>query len=158
MKTFFKVAWAVITSLFASKPKPVSTDGIPDGISIAEVEHAIVIVNNVRAAMASPLAVVITDLIPGTIDNTIREQLVKQLPVVSAGLTYAKNLIGKFPDGMVLNSALNTVKESDQADQDAFAHNLAARMLMIVTGGRINWSNAVMAVEYYFKNLYLKAV
>ncbi|MEO7212655.1 hypothetical protein [Mucilaginibacter sp.] len=146
MKSILKLAWAFVCSILPGKPTPASTDKIPDGITEADIEHAIVIVNNIRAGLASPLAVILTDLIPTTVDNRIREVLVAELPVMAGILTYAKDQL--FHKSMVV------VSEADKVAQDAFAHNMAARILMVFGGGKVNWSLAVQAVEYYLKNVF----
>lgn len=127
---------------------------VPFDIEAFDIDHAITIVNNVRNAMASPLAVLITDLIPGTVDDKIRQTLVDELPKVAAALTYSKSLLDNWNGQTVLNAVLGTVKAADKPEQDAFAHNLAARILMIVSDGKVNWSLAVQAVEYYFKYIF----
>ncbi|MEZ2337688.1 hypothetical protein AB6735_18725 [Mucilaginibacter sp. RCC_168] len=157
MKNILKMAWAAICAAIRLKPKakPVDPDTVlPFDIDVADIDHAIIIVNNVRNAMASPLAALITNLIPGTIDDKIRQALIDNLPKVAAALVYSKDLLNHWDGQTVLNAVLGTVKTADKPEQDAFAHNLAARILMIVSDGKVNWSLAVQVVEYYFKNIF----
>lgn len=121
----------------------------------ADVEKAITIVNNIKNALASPVAVLITDLIPGTLDDAIREKLVSDLPVLVSGLTFANSFLKGSDKSTQINALLANIKFSDDADLNALWHTLAARILMIISGN-VSWTNAVMAVEYYFTHIFLQ--
>ena len=165
--------WAAIASLFTKKTTmvaaaPVEAGAAASTITTTEVETpaevadtdltaAITIVNNLKNALASPLAVLITDLIPGTIDDTIREELVTDLPVLAADLANVQVAITADKSAQ-LSNVLAAIKASPNFVYDAFFHSLAATLLTRISQGKnITWSVAVMSVEYFFKNLFSAA-
>jgi hypothetical protein len=160
MKMWFKnmylKAVAFVLSLIPKKDLPVVVppDQVSTAITQQELDNVIKIVNQVRQALASPLAVLVTDLIPTTIDNTIRIALVNGLPVLLAGLMFAKEVLGGKDQQAAMDELLAKVKFSDKADQDALWHALASRLLLILSDGRVTWSEAVQIIEYYYKNGY----
>lgn len=157
IKSLFNPTVTVQTNAAAVNSNTVTatttTTSQPADIVESDVQEAIAIVNNVKSALASKGAVLITSLIPGTVDDEIRETLVNDLPAVVAGLTFATGLLTGSDKSTQINALLANVKLSDKADQDALFHSLAARVLTIVSGGKVSWSNAVMAIEYYYSNL-----
>lgn len=130
------------------------TTAVPAEIAETDLQKAIGIVNNIKAAVASPVAVLITSLIPGTVDDEIREILVNELPVIAAGLANIQGLLNTADKSAQLNDVLNKIRLSPNIDLDAFYHSLAARVLSKITKGGVVWSVAVMSVEYFFKHLF----
>ena len=169
-----KDLWTAIKGLFSPKkvtlttgPTTGSTTGTvatttttvetPAEIADTDLANAITIVNNLKNAFASPIAVLITDLIPGTIDDTIREDLVNDLPVIAAGLANIQVAITADKSAQ-LSNVLAAIKASPNFNFDAFYHSLAATLLTKIAAGKsITWSIAVMSVEYFFKNLFSSA-
>ena len=163
MKMWFKnmylKAVAFVLALIPKKNVPVVEPSPSTRTVTAEdLDLVIQIVNNIRSAVASPLAILITDLIPTTIDDTIRVALVRGLPVLIAGLMFARQALEKPEEGADINDLLGKVKFSDKPDQDALWHALASRLLIILSDGKVTWSEAVQILEYYYKNGYGKQV
>lgn len=132
-----------------------TTAETPAEIADTDLTAAITIVNNVRGALASPIAVLVTDLIPGTVDDTVREELVKDLPILLAALANIKSFVDTADKSAQLNDILAQIRLSPNMDMDAFLHGLAARVLTKISQGKsVTWSIAVMAVEYFFKNIF----
>jgi len=128
---------------------------VPDEeLVIAEhVEDAITIVTNIKNTLSSPVVAFVTNLIPGGIAADIREELIDGLPGIIAGLTFADGVLKTSDKSAQLNMLLANIKFSDKPSLDALWHTLAARVLMIRSGGTVSWSNAVIAVEYYLTHL-----
>lgn len=131
-----------------------TTSTAPADVNQDDVQRAITIVNNIRAALASPVAVLITDLIPGDIDNVIREELVNDLPGIVSSLANVQNVIQTADKSAQINDLLKQIRLSPNFDLDAFYHSLAARLLTKITKGGVIWSIAVVSVEYLFKKLW----
>lgn len=153
-KKMYLKALAFVLALTPKKDVPVV--GPPDTTSNAvtqqELDNVIEIVNKVRSAVASPLAVLLTDLIPTTVDDTVRLALANGLPVLLAGLMFAKEVLGGKDQQAAMDELLAKVRFSDKADQDALWHALASRLLIILSDGKVTWSEAVQILEYYYKN------
>ncbi len=155
-KTMYLKAVAFVLALIPKKDVPVvvPSDPVSTAITQQELDNVIELVSRVRQALASPLAVLVTDLIPTTIDNTIRIALVGGLPVLFAGLIFAKEVLSGKDNDAAMDELLAKVRFSDKPDQDALWHALASRLLLILSDGRVTWSEAVQIIEYYYKNGY----
>jgi hypothetical protein len=154
-----------------SAPEPVASVNIQGGtasltktvqtetseIADTDLTNAITIVNNVRAALASPGVVLISDLIPVAIVGQVREDLVTYLPVVAASLANVKAAVDTADLSAQFNDVLSQIRFSPNIDLNAFEHALAAKLLTKITGGGVGWSIAVMAVEYFLKNIFKPA-
>ncbi len=158
-KKMYLKAVAFVLALIPKKNVPVvGPSPVTHTITGEDLDLVIQIVNNIRSAVASPLAVLITDLIPTTIDDNIRVALVRGLPVLIAGLMFARQALEKPGEGATINDLLDKVKFSDKPDQDALWHALASRLLIILSDGKVTWSEAVQILEYYYKNGYGKQI
>jgi hypothetical protein len=153
IKDFISKAWSAIAGWFSAK-----VETIPATVTVDEIDNVINIVENIKKAVNSPFAVLATTLIPGTIDDAIRTKLADFLPKLLAGLTFAKDSNVTYNSETVLDELMKKIKFSDKEDQDALYHSMASRLLIIVSDGRVTWTEAIGAVEYYFKNIFLKAV
>lgn len=119
----------------------------------ADLDHVIEIVNNVKTALSSNVAAILVDIIPSTIDDKIRTALLIALPFIAAGLTYQKNILetSDLRSSASLDVILAPVRFAENADQDAFYHNLAVKLVMVFSDGKITWSEAVMIIETWFR-------
>jgi hypothetical protein len=152
-KKIITAAVAFFTGIFTKK-----TTSTPPATTEQMLDHVISIVESVKAVVDSQLAIVITSLIPGAVDDYIRATASMVLPKVIAGLTFIKSTGLTLDDEQILTQGINAVRFSDDADKNAFYHSLAARLLVIFSDGKVTWSEAVGVVEFYFKNKYLKAI
>ena len=131
-----------------------TTTTTPAEIADTDLTNAITLVNNVKAALASPVAVLISDLIPVAIVGTIREDLVNDLPLIAAGLANIKIAVDTADKSGQMADVLSQIKASGNIDIDSFLHGLGARILTKITSGGVSWSLAVMSIEYFFKNVF----
>lgn len=131
----------------------ITTTATAPSVFDTDADAAIKIVNNIKNALASPVAVLVSDMIPVTIVGDIREALVTELPQVAADIAFIKNLLDTSDKSAQFNDVLAQIKLSPNADMNAFYHALGARVLGIVSKGKSGWSEAVIAVEYYLKEV-----
>ncbi|UOE47983.1 hypothetical protein MTO98_26590 [Mucilaginibacter sp. SMC90] len=125
-------------------------------ITTAEIDLVINVVNKVKAVVNNPIVGLIVDFTPTGIDNAVRDKINQAIPALLTGLTFSKNLLDTPPDNAVmLDKLLSKVKFSDDADKDALYHVLAARLIMVVSDGKVTWSEAVSVVELYFKQIFI---
>jgi hypothetical protein len=159
MNKIVKFLSSVFTAIFKKKT------GINDGviveipkidISVETINHVIDVVNNVKKVVNNPIIIVATDLIPGTLDNRIREGLAAAITPILAGLTFSKNIIGNtvMTGDSQLTFLLSKIRFADDADKDALYHTLAARLIMIASDGKVTWSEAASLIELYFKQIF----
>lgn len=154
MKNILKLIGGIIAAAY-KKITGKSDDVIvqlPENIAItpAQIDQVIAIVNQVKAVVNNPVTILITDLIPTSIDNVIREGISEALPDIITGLTFVKKWLTGNKEEVTI-AALERVQMSTDPDKDAFYHSLAARLIMIVSDGKVTWSEAVSFIEVYFK-------
>ena len=158
MKRFFALiatAWAAVFKKVTSNDVLVQVPQI--NISQATINHVIDIVNNVKRVVESPITILVTDLIPGTLDNDIAKLIDEAIVPTMAGLTFCSTWLRTVPPpdrNVLVNDLLNKVHFSDDADKNALYHSLAARLIMVASDGKVTWSEAASLIEFYFKQVF----
>lgn len=158
MKGILKLIGGVFVALF--KKITGSSDAVivqlPDNISISRemLDHCLTIVNNIKSVVNNPVTVLLTDIIPGSIDNLIRQKISDTLPVILAGLTFSKHFLDTEDKNVLIDDLLNKIHFADDPDKDALYHSLAARLIVVASDGKVTWSEAAQLVEIYFKQFF----
>lgn len=156
MKNIIKAIGSFIGGLF----KKVATIDIavqlPADIAITPqmIDHLINVVNIIKRVVNNPVAVLVTDLTPIALDNEIRLKIADALPAILAGLTYSKNYLNTDNKSDAVNGMLEKVRLADDPDKDALYHALLGRLIVVVSDGKVTWSEAVSIIEVYFKQVY----
>jgi hypothetical protein len=104
------------------------------------IDTALEITTALKNALSSPVAVIITDIIPGDIDDTIREELVTALGKAIEALTIA-DACKQYTDlNDKLNCFVQQLKLADPNLQDAILQKLASLVAGLLDGGRLKQS------------------
>lgn len=160
MPTILKAIGGFFTSLFKklTGSNAVAVQ-LPADIAIttAEIDLVINVVNKVKSVVNNPIIGLIIDFTPTGIDNAVRDKINQAIPDLLAGLTFSKGVAGLHDDGrpLEITDFLNKVKFSDDPDKDSLFHVLAARLIVVVSDGKVTWSEAVSVVELYFKQIFI---
>jgi hypothetical protein len=157
MKSILKSIGIFFTSLFkkvTGKDNDVVFEVPKIAVSVETINHVIDMVNNIKRIIGSPAAVLLTDLIPGTLDNKIRLLLLDATLPILAGLTFSKKWLVTENKDVLLLDLLNKVSFSDDADKDSFYHSLAARLIVAASDGKVTWSESASLIELYFKHIF----
>lgn len=117
----------------------------------------IAIVEEVKKVVDSGVANMVTDIIPGTIDDTIKEKARKALPVLIMKLRVAESIVGIEDPTEQIKAILASLKFSSDEDRNAFYHSLSALMLELLSDGKFSWSDAVILAEMYYRYEHKKA-
>lgn len=157
MKNILKFLGAVFASIFK---KTTGVDSvlveIPSvDVSQETINHVIDIVNRLKTAVNSGVTILLVDLIPGTLDNRIRQFISDGLVPILAGLTFSKKWLESADKDVLLDDLLSKVRFADDADKDALYHALAARLIVVASDGKVTWSEAASLIELYFKQIFL---
>lgn len=98
------------------------------------------------------VADILTALIPGNIDDTIKTKLRGELPKLAVELRLVGDAIDKDDPEAVMLSLL-TVFQSELSDRarNVFSHGLSVLLAEIVADGKISWSDGVLILEYYYR-------
>ncbi|MES2268654.1 MAG: hypothetical protein V4520_17950 [Bacteroidota bacterium] len=141
IKSFLTKLWGTIQSLF---------NKFPSEIKVA-VQIAVSVTENVKKFVDSPLSDVLTVLIPGDIDDKIKELLRSALPGILTNLKLA-NECGNLSDPEeITKCAIDTLQKLDKDIRNVFLHNLSVLVAQIAADGKLTWSDGVSVVEWYYK-------
>lgn len=137
MKKIF--AW--IKKLFASV-KTIAAKYITPSIQIVEA---------LKKAVDSPLAPIITNLIPGNIDDVVLYRLKKALPTVLLRLRIADECLKQTDPMEVVLCAIKHLKDYEPDARAATYHSIATLLSVYLSDGKLTWSEAVHLTEYIYK-------
>lgn len=144
MKKILKKIVDFITRLFTGI-SPILQKAVSIGATIAE--------NVKNFDTANPIvADLITQLIPGTVDDKIKQKLREYLPKVVIQLRLVEAAKGlKDPDEIML-AAVKVIQQMDGDYKSAFLHNLSIIAAQVAADGKLSWGDAVYLLEWYYQN------
>lgn len=154
---------AAIAGIFVKVYKSVVKGGdptivkLPDNLAITteEIDHCITVVNNIKDVVNNAGVILITDLTPLSFDNIIRSKISDAIPTLLAALTFEKAaLTAAIDKDILVNDLLAKVRFSDDQAKDMLYHTMAARLIMVISDGKVTWSEAVGILELYFKQIF----
>jgi len=144
LKSFIAGIWSAIKGLFHN---------------LAEEEKRLLpivisVVNNIKFIVDGPVADVVTAIIPGDVDDKIRQKLQSFLPKILLELNML-NTCQQLPDtNAQLQCILSNLKLSSDAAKDIYYHGLASLILTELSDGKLSWSDCTAIAEYYYKNIW----
>jgi hypothetical protein len=118
------------------------------------VNIGITVTENIKKFTDSPVTDVLTVIIPGNIDDRIKQILRVGLPVLLAELKLADSCLNKEDPQQVTTCAISFLNSLDKHIKDAFLHNLSVLVAQLTADGKLSWSDGVCIVEWYYQNKY----
>lgn len=147
IKTFLNKIWDEIATVFS---------GIPAEMKTA-IHIGVVVTENIKSFVDSPVADILTVLIPGDIDDDIKNCLRAKLPVILTELKLADSCAGLTDPQQITACALKVLQGLDGGIKSAFLHNLSIFVAQIASNGKLTWSDGVAILEWYYQNKYKAA-
>lgn len=148
LKSFIIKLWAEIKNLF---------DGIPTELKTA-IHIAVVVTEGLKTFVDSPAADVLTAIIPGDIDDDLKNLLRSKLPQILTELKLADSCAGLTDPSQITGCAIKVLQGLDGDISSAFLHSLSILIAQVIAGdGKLTWSDGVYILEWYYQNEY-KAV
>lgn len=144
LKSFLSKIWTSIKSLF---------DGLPAEFKTA-INIGVVITDNIKKFVDSPAADVLTLLIPGDIDDKIKDLLRAKLPVILTELKLADSCAGLTDPNEITACAIKVLQGLTGDIQSAFFHNLSILVAQVAADGKLSWSDGVYILEWYYQHQY----
>lgn len=140
--SFLSKIWASIKSLF---------DGLPNEFKIA-IQIGVTVVENIKKVVDSPVADIITALIPGDVDDKIKDLLRAKLPIILTELKLADNCTGLTDSNEITLCAIKVLQSLDGDVKSAFLHNLSILIAQVAADGKLSWNDGVYILEWYYHN------
>ncbi|MFB9843005.1 hypothetical protein [Mucilaginibacter ginsenosidivorans] len=147
LKSFLSKIWAEAKRLF---------EGIPPELKTA-IKIGVVVTENIKKFTDSPAADVLTAIIPGDIDDKIKDLLRAKLPAILAELKLADSCAGLTDPAAITSCAVKVLQGIGGDTQSAFLHNLAILVAEVAADGKLSWSDGVYLLEWYYKHEYKPA-
>jgi hypothetical protein len=142
LKNFLNHLWQSIKNLFDKVEKEVKKD----------VVVAITVVQLVKSVVDSPVADLITAMIPSEVDDYIKNKLRELLPKLILELGMVQSVANIEDENAQLQAILEKLKLSGDDAKNAFYHSLASLILQKLSDGKLSWTDAVAIAEYYYQN------
>ncbi len=147
IKTFIIKIWNSIESIF---------DGFPPELKTA-VHIGVVITENIKSFVDSPMADILTALIPGDIDDDIKTWLRAKLPGILTELKLADSCSNLTDPQQITACAIKALQDLDGDIRSSFLHSLSILIAQIAAGGKLTWSDGATILEWYYQNRYKAA-
>ncbi|HTD97931.1 MAG TPA: hypothetical protein VK668_01525 [Mucilaginibacter sp.] len=144
LQSFLSRIWQQIKSLFEAIPAELKI-AIHIGVEVAE---------NMKNFIDSPAADVLTALIPGDVDDKIKDWLRAKLPILLTELKLADSCGQLTNSGEITACAVNVLQQLDGDIKSAFLHNLSILIAQIAADGKLSWSDGVYLLEWYYQHNY----
>jgi hypothetical protein len=144
LQSFLTKIWNQIKALFEGIPAELKT-AIHIGVTVAE---------NVKSLVDSPVADILTAIIPGDIDDEIKTWLRAKLPEILTELKLADSC-GQLTDpAEITKCAVQVLQGLDGDIKSAFLHNLSILVAEVAADGKLTWSDGVYLLEWYYTHEY----
>jgi len=134
--------WDEIKSLF---------EGIPAELKTA-IHIGVIVTENIKNFVDSPAADILTAIIPGEIDDEIKNLLRAKLPAILTELKLADSCGSLTDPEAITECAVKVIQNLDGDIKSAFLHNLSVLVAQIAAKGKLTWSDGVYLLEWFYKN------
>jgi len=142
LQSFLSKIWNQIKALF---------DGIPAEMKTA-IHIGVEVTENVKTFVDSPVADILTAIIPGDIDDEVKNLLRAKLPAILTELKLADSC-GQLTDPAEITKCAVQVLQSLNGDvKSAFLHNLSILVAQVAADGKLTWSDGVYILEWYYEH------
>lgn len=145
LQTFIDKIWTQVENLFWNIPSEMKT----------AIHIGVVVTENIKKFVDSPAADVLTVLIPGDIDDEIKNWLRAKLPAVLTELRLAGSCSGLADPQQITACAIKVLQGLDGDVKSSFLHNLSIFVAQVASGGKLTWADGVSILEWYYRNEYL---
>lgn len=142
LKSFLSKIWIDIQSLFNSFPADLKT----------AVHIGVVVTEAIKNFIDSPTADVFTAIIPGSIDDEIKDWLRCKLPEILTELKLADNCSPLLTPQQITVCSIKILQGLDGDLKSAFLHNLSIMIAQVAADGKLTWSDGVMIIEWYYQH------
>lgn len=144
LKIFLAKIFSGIKKFFAKIPKP-----LKDAIALA-----VIIVDKIKIVVDSPVADIITAIIPGDLDDKIKLALRAALPRILIDLRLANNCGSLTDPNEILKCALDTLKAVSGDIKSQILADLAVMIAQVASDGKLTWDDGAYIVKWFYDHVY----
>ena len=140
--TWLKKIWSTIQKLF---------NRIPEDLKVA-IHTGVLITENIKTFVDSPVADIITLLIPGETDDRIKAMLRKAIPQILVQLKLADSCTEIENPIELTTCAVKTLQSLTGDLKSVFLHNLSVLIAQVAADGKLTWQDGASIMEWYYQN------
>jgi hypothetical protein len=148
LKLFLIRIWNTIRSVFNSFPLSLKT-AVHIGVTVTE---------NIKQFVDSPFVDVLTAIIPGEIDDKLKQILRNGIPMLLINLKLADKCNFSTDSQETTKCAIKILQNLDDEIKSAFLHNISVLISQLAADSKLSWSDGVCIVEWYYRHQYKTAV
>lgn len=138
-KKFIQSIWSSLRNFFDGL-EPKAKDAIAIGVKV---------VDNIKLIFDTPVPDVITAIIPGNIDDKIKDAIRAALPTIVTELQLASKCIGLTEPGAIVACAIDTLKNIAPEFRKDFYDALAVQIGVVAADGKLTWDDLKTTVKWY---------
>lgn len=140
--SFLSKIWDHIKVLFGALPKELKN----------AVHIGVTVVEGIKAAIDSPVADILTQIIPTDIDDNIKTWLRAKLPEILTELKLADSCTGLTDPNEITACAVKVLGGLGADIQSAFFHNLSVLVAQVAADGKLTWADGVYLLQWYYEH------
>src|ERR1700744_3231592 len=142
LQSFLTKIWNQIKALF---------DGIPAELKTA-IHIGVIVTENIKNFVDSPAADILTAIIPGDIDDEVKNLLRAKLPAILTELKLADNCGSLTDPAEITACAVKVLQGLDGDVQNSFLHSISIMIAQVAADGKLTWSDGVYILEWYYQH------
>jgi hypothetical protein len=142
IKNLLTKIWATIQSLFNNFPADLKT-AVHIGVSVTQ---------NIKSILNSPDIDILTALIPGDIDDKVKQALRSGIPIILFDLKLADTCSELTDPQEITICAIKALQSLDGDIKSAFLHTFSVLVTQLAADGKLSWGDAVCIVEWYYQH------
>ncbi|MBE9584221.1 hypothetical protein IM792_07155 [Mucilaginibacter sp. JRF] len=113
------------------------------------IEIGVIVTENLKAIIDLPVVDALTAVIPGEIDDKLKLWLRQALPQILIRLKLA---VSDDEDAIITASV--DLNKMDTDVRNAYLHSISILCAQAASDNKLNWSDGVYLLEWYYKNKY----
>lgn len=141
MKKFLAKLWQQIKTFFGGIPAELQK-AIHIGVEVTE---------RLKTFVDSPVADILTALIPGNTDDRIKVALRQALPGLLVQLKLADAVANLNDPEQITAAAIKTLQSLTGDLKSAFLHNLSILIAQVAADGKLSWQDGAYVMEWYYQ-------
>ncbi|MGN6604559.1 MAG: hypothetical protein ACTHK8_19020 [Ginsengibacter sp.] len=144
LRTFLHKIWAEISALW-HQFDPILQKAIHIGAQVTEAVKDFDVANPIAAD-------ILTALIPGDLDDIIKQKIREALPKIVVELRLVDNAAGLTDPNEIMQAAVKVIQQLDGDYKSAFLHDFAIIVSQVAADGKLTWGDAVYLLQWYYQH------
>jgi len=95
---------------------------------------------------------IITKLIPGELDDKIKDKIREELPMIMTQLQLVDNTMMLTNKDEIVASAVKTLQQLSGDYRSAFLNSLSIIVAQVASDGKLDWNDAKYLLSWYYDN------